>query len=72
MDVAHPVCILTINESFENYVEWIHVFEYVRRTRVATEVLSAVESVIGKVLMDGVTDEGKAFCNSYQRQEHGQ
>lgn len=66
-DVAKPVCIVTINEGFLNYVEWIHVDEQYRREGIATEVLRAIETDIGGVLLDGATDEGEAFCEAYER-----
>ena len=36
-DVAKPVCIVTINESFADFVEWVHVDEQYRRQGIATD-----------------------------------
>ena len=65
-DVAKPVCIVTINECFSNYVEWVHVDEQYRRRGIATEVLRAIENDIGGIMIDGATDEGEAFCDAYE------
>lgn len=65
-DVAKPVCFVTVNECFSNYVEWIHVDEQYRRMGIATEVLRAIESDIGGVMIEGVTNEGEAFCDAYE------
>ena len=66
-DVARPVCIVTIWESFGNYVEWIHVEEQFRREGIATEVLRAIEETIGgNVSFEGATVEGIAFCDHYE------
>ena len=65
-DVAKPVCIVTINECFSNYVEWVHVDEQYRRKGIATEVLRAIENDIGGIMMEGATDVGEAFCDTYE------
>jgi len=65
-DVAKPVCVVTINQCFSNFVEWVHVDEGHRRQGVATEVLRAIEGEIGDVMIDGATDEGEAFCEAYE------
>lgn len=65
-DVAKPVCIVTVNECFSNYVEWVHVDEQYRRKGIATEVLRAIETNLSGVMIDGATDEGEAFCDSYE------
>ena len=43
-DVAKPVCIVTVDECYANYIEWIHVDELFRREGIATEVLRAIEN----------------------------
>lgn len=66
-DVPFPVCVVTINECFMDYVEWIHVEERYRRQGIATEVLRAIELELGRVVtMDAVTDLGRAFVESYE------
>ena len=65
-DIPHPVCVVTVNESFADYVEWIHVDEAYRRTGIATEVLRAIENKIGCVTLDGATEAGTAFCDAYE------
>jgi len=64
-DIAKPICFVTVNESFSNYVEWIHVDESFRRQGIATEVLRAIETEIGTVMIDGATEAGEAFCDAY-------
>ncbi|MGB7325910.1 MAG: hypothetical protein WBD31_13630, partial [Rubripirellula sp.] len=66
-DVAKPVCIVTINEHFADFVEWIHVDELFRRTGIATEVMQAIEGVIPGITLDGATEAGEAFCDEYER-----
>lgn len=66
-DVPKPVCIVTINESFMDYVEWVHVDEQYRRRGIATEVLRAIENEIGGIMIDGATDAGEAWCDHYER-----
>jgi GNAT superfamily N-acetyltransferase len=65
-DIAKPVCCVTVNECFANFVEWIAVDERYRRRGIATEVLRAIEEDIGCVSIDGATDEGTAFCDAYE------
>ena len=65
-DIPRPVCVITVNECFANYVEWIHVEEGQRRRGIATEVLRAIEQSIGQLTIDGVTAEGVAFCDAYE------
>jgi ribosomal protein S18 acetylase RimI-like enzyme len=65
-DIAKPVCIVTVNESFSNYVEWIHVDEGFRRQGIATEVLRAIEIDIGVLMLDGATEAGEAFVDAYE------
>lgn len=65
-DVAKPVCIVTVNECFANFVEWVHTDEQYRRQGIATEVLRAIEIDIGTLTIDGATDEGTAFCEAYE------
>lgn len=68
-DVPYPVCMVTINPdagSLGNYIEWIWTHELHRRKGVATEVLRAIEEVIGSVTIEGVTDAGKAFEGAYR------
>lgn len=71
-DVAYPVCTVTVwivenGWSDFNYIEWISVEEGHRRKGIATEVLSAIEKEVGLVEMDGVTESGEAFVESYER-----
>ena len=66
-DVPKPVCIVTINESFMDYVEWIHVDEQYRRQGIATEVMHAIESYIPGITLDGATKAGEAWCDHYER-----
>lgn len=71
-DVPKPVCIVTINRfstltSSFNYVEWIHVDEDFRRQGIATETLASIASQLGRLLIDGATDEGEAFCSHFQQ-----
>lgn len=68
-DVPYPLCMVTINPmagSMGNYVEWIWTHELYRRKRVATEVLRAIEDVLGSVTIEGVTDAGEAFEDAYR------
>lgn len=66
-DIPKPVCVVTINRSFMDYVEWIHVDESYRRQGIAMEVLRAIEVEIGCPLsIDGATDDGNAFCDAYE------
>lgn len=67
-DIPRPVCTVTIGPMF-NYVEWINVEEGFRRQGVATEVLKAIEDVIGECQLDAVTSEGLAFCEAYIGEE---
>lgn len=64
-DVPKPVCIVTINESFMDYVEWVHVDEQYRRMGIATEVMQAIEGVIPCITLEGATDAGEAWCDHY-------
>ena len=66
-DIPKPVCIVTINESFMDYVEWIHVDEQYRRHGIATEVMQEIEKVIPGITLEGATDAGEAFCEEYER-----
>lgn len=66
-DVPRPICIVTINESFQDFVEWVHVEESFRRQGVATEVMTAIEDLIPGIILDGATEAGEAFCDSYHR-----
>lgn len=65
-DIPKPVCIVTINESCMDYVEWIHVDEQYRRQGIATEVLRAIEKVIPGIELDAGTDAGEAFIKEYE------
>ena len=69
-DVPRPVCVVTVNEWYLNYVEWVYVDEQYRRMGIATEVLREIEIELGKLTLDGATDEGEAFCDSYQEKYH--
>lgn len=66
-DVPKPICIVTINEGFADFVEWVHVDEQFRRQGIATEVMRAIEGIIPGITMSGATDEGDAFCEAYER-----
>lgn len=65
-DVPKPVCVITINEGWSNYVEWVHVDELWRRRGIATEVMRAIEQDIGGLTYEGVSDAGEAFCEAYE------
>lgn len=68
VDVPYPVCMVTINPaagSMGNYVEWIWTHELHRRKGVATEVLRAIERLLGSVTIEGVTDAGEAFEDAF-------
>lgn len=65
MDVVKPVCIVTVNESMFDYVEWCHVEEQYRRQGIATEVVRAINSVVPGLSFEGATDEGEAFVDAY-------
>ena len=70
VDVPYPVCMVTINPragSMGNYVEWIWTHEMHRRRGVATEVLRAIELLLGSVTMEGVTESGEAFEDYYRQ-----
>ncbi len=71
-DIPKPVCVVTINQCFSNFVEWVHVDEGHRRQGVATEVLRAIEQGIGEATIDGATDAGKAFCEAYESKYPGE
>lgn len=64
-DWPRPACVVTVNECFKNFVEWVHVEDQFRREGVATEVVRAIELEIGTLTMEGATDEGMAFCETY-------
>lgn len=67
-DVPYPACVVTINPAnswFDHYVDWISTHELYRRQGVAREVLEAIQSEIGEIEMDGVTEEGMAFAISF-------
>lgn len=66
-DIPRPICIVTINESMCDYAEWVHVEEEFRRQGIATEVMRAIEIVIPGITLEGVTDEGEAWCDHYER-----
>ena len=66
-DVPKPVCIVTINESFMDYVEWVHVDEQYRRQGIATEVMRAIADRIPGITLEGATDAGEAWCDHYER-----
>jgi len=66
-DIPKPICIITINECFQDFVEWIHVEESHRRKGIATEVLRAIEDIIPGITISGATDAGDAFCDAYER-----
>lgn len=66
-DIPKPVCIVTVNESFMDFVEWVHVDEQYRRQGIATEVVRAIECVIPGIVLDGATDAGDAWCDYYDR-----
>lgn len=66
-DVPKPVCIVTINEGFADFVEWVHVDEQFRRQGIATEVMRGIEDIIPGITISGATDEGDAFCEAYER-----
>jgi hypothetical protein len=61
-DQPRSVCEVTL---CGNYVEWIHVCEIERRQGIATEVMLALEGVIGCLEADGVTESGIGFCDYY-------
>jgi len=65
-DIPRPICIVTINESLMDYVDWVHVDEEFRRRGIATEVMRAIEGVIPGITLSGATDEGDAFCEAYE------
>lgn len=66
-DLARSLCEVTIFQtSFGNYVEWLHVDEQHRRVGIATEVLSAIEDILGGSLeMVAASESGEAFIKSY-------
>jgi GNAT superfamily N-acetyltransferase len=66
-DIPRPICIVTINESMCDYVEWVHVEEEFRRQGIATEIIHAIEGVIPGITLEGATDEGEAWCDYYER-----
>ena len=66
-DIPKPLCVVTINESFMDYVEWIHVDEQYRREGIATEVMRGIEDVIPGIMLEGATDEGEAWCEHYEQ-----
>ena len=65
-DISKPVCVVTIWERHENYVEWVHTDHQHRQLGIATEVLRAIESRIGLLRMLGVTHKGKLLVTSFQ------
>lgn len=67
LDVAKPVCFVTVNEGFCDFVEWIHVDEQYRRQGIATEVVNAIENIIPGITFEGATDAGHAWCEHYER-----
>lgn len=68
VDMPRPVCMVTVWEEFQNFVEWLWVCEHHRRQRIAFDVISAIEGQIGDLMLDGSTDEGLAFCEWYEAQ----
>ena len=63
-DVAKPIVIITI--GFMGMVEWINTDEQFRLRGFATEALRAVDNHLsGNICIDGATDAGDAFCDSY-------
>lgn len=62
LDITKPVCIVTL---FGSYVEWIEVDVDLRRQKIATEMLEAIEKKYGKLILDPVTTEGENFCEYY-------
>ena len=66
-DIPRPVCVVTINESLMDYVDWVHVDEAFRRQGIATEVVRAIEGVIPGITLTGVTEAGEAWCDYYER-----
>ena len=66
-DIPKPVCIVTINECFMDYVEWVHVDELHRRRGIAMEVVRAIEGVIPGITLEGATEAGEAFCDEYEK-----
>lgn len=65
-DIPRPVCVVTVNESFGDFVEWLEVDSKFRRKGIATEVLRAIEEKIGCLTLSGATKAGDAFCEAYE------
>lgn len=70
-DIPRPVCMVTVFECFQNYVEWVWVCELHRRKGIATDVVQAIEQYIGQLTLDGATREGRAFCRAYKARSKG-
>jgi len=66
IDVPRSVCDVTLLPGL-NYVDWIHVCAEWRRQGIATEVLLGIETLVGPVKLEGVTDSGKALVKSLER-----
>lgn len=63
-DVPRPVCEVVV---WNNYLEWVHVCETMRRQGIATEVILAIEAHIGSILVkEGVTETGIQLCKSFE------
>lgn len=64
---TRPACSATVHHGLMDFLEWVEVTAQFRRRGFATELLRGIQERYGLLVSDGVTPEGVAFVDAWDK-----